>query len=123
MSHSVADLRKAKDFRGGLQILQVHFVLTFEIRKFGELKGYRQEFLSCDWKIVLAAAIFFFIFSAGWNNFSTADVTEIRTNTKLLTLKIWCLLKAKALIQGDSENISAGNLFLHVLFSPVLKRF
>lgn len=45
-------------------------------------------------------------------------MTENRTNTKLLTLKIWCLLKAKALIQGDSENISAGNFLLHGLFLP-----
>lgn len=40
--------RSKDDLRGGLQILHVYFILTFEIRKFGELKGYGQEFLSCD---------------------------------------------------------------------------
>lgn len=41
--------RTKDDLRGsGLQILHVYFVLTFEIRKFGELKDFKQEFLSCD---------------------------------------------------------------------------
>lgn len=66
----------------------------------------------------LTAAEYFFTFQVRNNFLSTADVTENRTNTKLLTLKIWCLLRAKALIQGDSENISAGNFLLHGLFLP-----